>query len=214
MLDFVDIRITEMLCSRLCHELASPVGAINNGIEMIEEFDDSMLPEALPLIGSSAKLVAARLAFYRMAYGGAGAQAVASLADLKELANPYFAESRISVSWPGDGVVAPVFENGWGRLILNLLPLAADTLPRGGTLSVLFENEPTGIRAAMVAEGEGPRIKDECAQAMLPNACIGSLTPRSVHAYFVSRLSANLNSTVEIDEDVAGRVQFSVRLTR
>ena len=72
MLDFVDLRISELLSSRLCRELASPVGAINNGIEMIEEFDDSMLPDALPLIGSSAKMVAARLSFYRMPYGAAG----------------------------------------------------------------------------------------------------------------------------------------------
>ncbi|MDD9929471.1 MAG: hypothetical protein OXR03_26890 [Rhodospirillaceae bacterium] len=100
MLDFVDLRISELLSSRLCHELASPVGAINNGIEMIEEFDESMLPDALPLIGSSAKMVAARLAFYRMAYGAAGNQSIASFEDLVALADAYFDEGRCLTSAP------------------------------------------------------------------------------------------------------------------
>ena len=81
------------------------MGAINNGIEMIEEFDESMLPDALPLIGSSAKLVASRLSFYRMAYGAAGNQSIASFADLKDLANAYFDEGRTTLSWLDDPVL-------------------------------------------------------------------------------------------------------------
>ena len=81
------------------------MGAINNGIEMIEEFDESMLPDALPLIGSSAKMVAARLAFYRMAYGGAGIQSLASFSEIKDLANAYFTEGRTVLSWPDSPIL-------------------------------------------------------------------------------------------------------------
>ncbi len=214
MFECTDMQITGLLCSRLCHELAGPIGAINNGIEMIEEFDDSMLPDALPLIGASAKLVAARLSFYRMAYGAAGTQAVASVEDIMELANPYFSEGRIELFWPAESVDSPVFEDGWGRLFLNLLPLAADTLPRGGTLSTLIEDDSQGIRFFVIAEGEAPRIPDECDHAMSDGVRLEELTPRSVHAYFVSRLSNNLKSTIDVKSSTAGRIEFSVRLAR
>ncbi|NKB56604.1 MAG: hypothetical protein GKS00_09725 [Alphaproteobacteria bacterium] len=213
MLDFVDMRITELLCSRLCHELASPIGAINNGIEMIEEFDDSMLPDALPLIGSSAKLVAARLNFYRMAYGAAGNNSIASYSDMKQLADSYFEEGRTQLMWPGDPMV-PDLGNGWGKLLLNMLPLAADTLPRGGSLSVAFEEATASLRMSVTAEGEGPRISEECGQALLPETSPEILTPRSVHAYFVSRLAKQLQSALEVAQEGTGPIEFSARLTR
>ena len=213
MLDFVDLRISELLSSRLCHELASPVGAINNGIEMIEEFDDSMLPDALPLIGSSAKMVAARPSFYRMAYGAAGNQSIASFEDLVALADAYFDEGRTALSWP-NGSTLPAQEDGWAKLLLNMLPLAADTLPRGGDLTISLEELQGGVQIGLLAVGDGPRVSEECRLAMLPDASIDALTPRSVHAYFVTRLAARLETAIELDEDTPGRIAFSVRLTR
>ena len=211
MSEFVDMRLTELLCSRLCHELASPVGAINNGIEMIEEFDDSMLSDALPLIGSSAKFVAARLSFYRMAYGAAGTHSLGSFADVKELVEAYFADSRTKISWPTDATI-PELREGWGKLLLNLLSLAADTLPRGGVISVAFHDEADGHRLIVAAEGEGARISKECGEAMVPDVPLASLTPRSVHAYFVCRLSDRFGAGLCADDDASGRIVFTVRL--
>lgn len=210
MLDFVDIRISELLCSRLCHELASPVGAINNGIEMIEEFDDSMLPEALPLIGSSTKMAAARLAYYRMAYGAAGNQSIASFADLFALADAYFEEGRTVLSWPDPSGLPPL-EDGWAKLILNLLPLAAETLLRGGDLTVSFDHA-ADTRIGVRASGEGPRISEDCRHALAPDVDIDTLTARNIHAYFVTRLAMRLGSKIEIDESASGHIAFTVRL--
>lgn len=213
MQDFVDIRITELLCSRLCHELASPVGAINNGIEMVEEFDDSMIDEAMPLIGNSARMVASRLAFYRMAYGAAGNRSIASVAELIELADAYFAEGRTRLAWPTDPI-APELEDGWAKLLLNMLPLAADTLPRGGELAVSYHEETPGFRISVAASGVGARISDECDQAMKEGGSLDDLTPRSVHAYFVSRLARRLRSQLEVDAGGADRITFSALLSR
>ena len=213
MLDFVDLRISELLSSRLCHELASPVGAINNGIEMIEEFDESMLPDALPLIGSSAKMVAARLAFYRMAYGAAGNQSIASFEDLVALADAYFDEGRTALSWPSRQSL-PDMEDGWAKLLLNMLPLAADTLPRGGDLTISVEEGQDGVLMGLVAVGDGPRVSEECRLAMQPDVSLDALTPRSVHSYFVTRLAARLNTAIELDESLPDRITFSVRLAR
>jgi histidine phosphotransferase ChpT len=213
MIDFGDMRLTELLCSRLCHELASPVGAINNGIEMIEEFDDSMLPDALPLIGSSAKLVAARLSFYRMAYGSAGTTSIPSFGDMQSLADSYFEEARTSLVWP-NSPIAPELEDGWAKLLLNMLPLSADTLPRGGTLTISTDEADDGMRVAVTAMGETPRISDECRKAMAVDALTDGLTPRSVHAYFVCRLAQQLHSTLDVEEAVDGQITFSVQLKR
>ncbi len=213
MLVSVDIRVTELLCARVCHELASPIGAINNGIEMIEEFDDSMLPEALPLIGTSAKIAASRLNFYRMAYGGAGTNSIGSFSDLKELADAIFQESRITMRWPADGIV-PEFEDGCGKMLLNLFPLAAETLPRGGVLSVAVDDAGGGLRMIVSAEGEGPRISEELGLAMAPDAAIDTLTPRNIHAYFTTQLASRLDTRIDVDEGTEGRIAFSVILTR
>lgn len=213
MADFTDLRITELLSARLCHELASPVGAINNGIEMIEEFDDSMLPDALPLIGSSAKLVAARLTFYRMAYGSAGNQSIASFADVMDLANAYFEEGRTTLSWPENPVV-PEMDDGWAKLLLNLLPLAAETLPRGGGLTVSFDDEATALRMIVSAQGVSSRVSEECGRALVPGVSLDELTPRSIHAYFVTRLASRLETSIEIDDTVDDQILFSVRMSR
>jgi histidine phosphotransferase ChpT len=213
MSNYVDLRITELLSSRLCHEFASPIGAINNGIEMIEEFDESMLPDALPLIGSSAKMVAARLNFYRMAYGAAGNQSIVSFADLKYLANDYFNEGRTTLAWP-DSATLPMLEDGWGKLLLNMLPLAADTLPRGGDLMIMLDEKADKFRIAVASIGEGARISEECRSAMAPDVSLDTLTPRSIHAYFSSRLASRLSTSIKTDENTEGRIKFSVDLRR
>ena len=151
------------MSSRLCHELASPVGAINNGIEMIEEFDDPMLPDALPLIGSSAKLVASRLTFYLMSYGSAGNHSIASFGDLMDLANAYFEEGRTSLSWP-DIPIVPEMPDGAAKLLMNMQPLAAETLSRGGVLTVSLGNGAAALTMTVSAEGVSPRVSEECGQ--------------------------------------------------
>lgn len=202
-----------MLCARLCHELASPVGAINNGIEMIQEFDESMLPDAMPLIASSASLVAERLKFYRMAYGRAGTASIVSDAEVRELAAGYLSYSRCRLDWP-EGAGISEWSEGWGKLVLNLLPFATEILPRGGTIRIGFEDHAGHVGVSVIAEGEGARVPDECHAALEAGASVDGLTPRSVHAYFLTRLADRLSTRVVIDDSVAGQTTLSVLLAR
>jgi len=213
MADLLDLQVTELLCSRLCHELASPVGAINNGIEMIEEFDESMLPDALPLIGSSAKLVADRLKFYRMAYGRAGTRAVASDSEVRELAAAYLSDGRSTLDWPDEPAIAG-FSDGWGKVLLNLVPLATETLPRGGVIRFRFADGGDRLRVTVVSEGKGARIPEECLAALAPDADIGALTPRSVHAYFLALLVRRQGSEIAVESDVPDSLTLRVDLAR
>lgn len=211
--DLLDIRITELLCARLCHELASPVGAINNGIEMIQEFDESMLPDAMPLIASSASLVAERLKFYRMAYGRAGTASIVSDAEVRELAAGFLSDGRCRLEWP-EGAGISDWPEGWGKLVLNLLPFATETLPRGGTIRIGFEERAGDTRVAIIAEGEGALVPDECHSALEAGASVDDLTPRSVHAYFLARLADRLSTRVAVDDSIAGQATLSVLFVR
>lgn len=213
MTDFLDIRVTELLCSRLCHELASPVGAINNGIEMIEEFDESMLPEAMPLIGSSARLVAARLKFYRMAYGMAGTRSLVSQLEVRELAEAFLSDGRSSLEWTDNGE-AMELQDGFGKLLLNILPLAVETLPRGGVIGITLDSDTETLVMTVVAEGKDARIPEDCRMALAPDARVDDLTPRSVHSYFLARLADRMDSAIELDGNVEGRITLTARLAR
>jgi histidine phosphotransferase ChpT len=211
--DLLDFQVTELPCSRLCHELASPVGAINNGIEMIEEFDESMLPDAMPLIGSSARLVADRLKFYRMAYGRAGTRSVSSDSDIRDLAEAYLSDGRSTLDWPAPPAMAQ-YPDGWGKLLLNLVPLATETLPRGGAIRFRFADLGGKFRIAVECEGKGARIPEECLAALSPDVAIDALTPRSVHAYFLSRLARRMGSEVVVEAAKEDVLTLSMTLSR
>jgi histidine phosphotransferase ChpT len=68
----LDAKLMELMASRLCHDLASPVGAVMSGLELMQEFEDETADDALRLMGDSARIAARRLAFYRLAFGFAG----------------------------------------------------------------------------------------------------------------------------------------------
>ena len=104
----VDPRVLELLCSRLCHDLVSPVGAINNGVELMEELEGDMAGEAVGLVAESGRKAAARLRCFRLTYGAAGGQEGVPLEDGRQAAIDYLVGSKIALAWPpaGSGVVS------------------------------------------------------------------------------------------------------------
>src|SRR5215470_13153041 len=145
----VDLRVAELLCSRLCHELVNPIGAVANGVELIGELDGPADPEALALIGESARTAGARLQFYRLAYGLAtGSKADLTLAEAAVLAESVLASNRVRLDLPAADQES---ERGLGaraaKLLLNLLILASEALPRGGRVALAFA--PGGAEIAV-----------------------------------------------------------------
>jgi len=189
----IDLRIAELLSARLCHELVSPIGAINNGVELLED-DPDFAADAAGLIGQSAVQASRRLQFYRVAYGST-APLGAEIG--RKAAQDLFADGKITCDWPES--LAP--EVGV-KLVCNLLLVAAEALPRGGRL-VLAAGAPILIRA----EGEGARLPPH-----LPAALGWPLVPdrvdaRSVQAAFTAALAHRAGLAVTI-ETVAGGIVF------
>ena len=195
MADALDLRAAELLCSRLCHDLISPVAAINNGLELLGEDDGSSAAEISGLLTLSAGQAAGRLMFYRAAYGLGGDQADSlTIADLAALVEGLVERDKIAFRWPraGDTVLGRM----GSKLLLNAAVLALEALPRGGRVSVALEGEPP---AALVidAEGTGAAIRPEVAEALRADADVESLTARSVHGYFTAWLARSRGGLIE-----------------
>lgn len=190
----IDLKIAELLAARLCHELVSPIGAINNGVELLED-DPDFAADATGLIGQSAIQATRRLQFYRVAYGSTAPLAV----ELGRKATlDLFADGKIACDWP-EMSMAEV------KLACNLMLVAAEALPRGGRLT-LVAADPLEIKA----EGEGARLP-----AHLPDALSGALAAdavdaRSVQAAFTGALARRLRLRPVIETTATGAFVFKL----
>ncbi|MGQ0674775.1 MAG: histidine phosphotransferase family protein [Rhodospirillales bacterium] len=205
-----ELKLAELLCSRLCHDLVSPVGAVNNGIELMEEFGGDSA-EAMALIASSGRQAARRLQFYRVAFGQAGTQIAQPIADVRELLDGIFEGGKLSLKWDPTDAAAPAIV-GWGKLLCNLVSLAAESLPRGGTLTVAVAAAPDRARLEVAAGGQGCRLVDELRQALDPAATIEGLSPRGVQPFFTARLAERMGGKLEVAGPDADRMTFAATI--
>ena len=185
----VDMRIVELLTARLCHELIGPITAVNNGAELLGEDDRGFSRDALALVEDSAQRAAARLEFYRFAYASSGDRALAGPPP-QELAAGFFATTAIACDYPPAVRELPT---PWQKLACNLLLIGAEALPRGGRMSLSVRSAASGP-AAVGVEATGPRaaLSAEGLAALSLTASPGSLTSRTVQAYFTGLLARGL----------------------
>src|SRR6266567_799535 len=132
-LDALDL--AALLCSRVCHDLISPTGAIVNGLEVLEDGADAETKTfALDLIKKSARTASARLQFCRLAFGAAGsAGAEIDLGDAEAMARGFIEDGKITLTWNLPRLLLP---KNRVKLLLNMLVIAQQTIPRGGTLTI------------------------------------------------------------------------------
>lgn len=205
-------RITELLCSHLCHELISPVTAVNNGLELIGAGAGGLETEAIELTRHSAAEASRRLQFYRLAYGhAAGFDAARGLAEARDLSKGLLAGSKIGLEWSDGGVTGAQIGKAGVKLLLNLVALAREALPRGGTIAVALGGAP-GFACTVAAGGAGARLTPEIQAAMASGAAVENLTPRTVHAYLVAAIAGRLGADLAVDSGTADKVAFRVRL--
>ena len=207
------VDLASLLCSRLCHDLMSPVGALSNGLELLEdESDPDMRDKCLELLSDSARATANKLKFFRLAFGAGGA--FGTEIDTKEaqaaLAGLFGPERRIELHWVvGD----PTLPKGAVKLLLNLALLAGDALVRGGTLHVAAERSDEGIELAV--RGEGPRIllDPELRQALTdPGA--KAIEARAAGAWLANALAREGGGRIQLSDASDEALMIGVTLPR
>jgi histidine phosphotransferase ChpT len=149
--------LAALLCSRVCHDLISPVGAVVNGIEVMEDdADEQTKAFAVELIKKSATTASARLQFCRIAFGAAGsAGAAIDTGDAEGVARGMMEDDKTRLSWNLPRVLLP---KNRVKLLLNLLLLAGGTIPRGGSLAVESIGEGDGMGFKITSTGLNARI--------------------------------------------------------
>jgi histidine phosphotransferase ChpT len=196
-------RLAELLCSRLCHDLAGAVGAVSAGAELLAEEGPAspMAAEAVSLLADSAASMTARLKFLRLALGSSSSSAPA---EARPLAHAYlekgYPQGEWKLDWPADLGVAESPDHA--KLLLNMLCLAQDCLPRGGTIHVRPQE------ASVTARGDTVTVA-ESVQGLTAGELAG-LGPRAGQGAYAAFLAARLGGTVAWTQG-AGEIAFSVR---
>jgi histidine phosphotransferase ChpT len=149
--------LAALLCSRVCHDLINPVGAVINGIEVIEDdADEQTRTFALELIKKSATTASARLQFARIAFGAAGsAGASIDTGDAETVARGMMEDDKTKIAWKLPRVL---LAKNRVKLLLNMLLLAAGTIPRGGTITVEPIGEGDALSFRLTTAGLNARI--------------------------------------------------------
>src|SRR5450631_880569 len=179
--------LAALLCSRVCHDLISPTGAIVNGLEVLEESkDEETKVFALDLIRKSARTASARLQFCRLAFGAAGSSgAQIDLGDAQAMARGHLEDGKTTITWNLPRVLLP---KNRVKLLLNMLVIAQQTIPRGGVLAVdpIGEGEAIGFR--VVASGLNARLPQNIAD-LLSLGHAGSVDAHAVQPYYTRLLA-------------------------
>ncbi len=209
----LDIRVVELMCSRLCHDLVSPIAAINNGVELIQEVDEDMADEAMALVAQSGGRAAALLRLFRLAFGAAGAQSSITLADAKEAAAAYLAGPKLALDWrvPEQVAQAPA-PAGSAKVLLNLFVVACDALIHGGVITVTCEGSGADRHLVAVAAGRGATLSAEAAAALAGLTPVEALTPRTVQAFAAGAFARHYGLAIGHDDAAPDTIRLTLSL--
>jgi len=192
--------LAALLCSRLCHDLLSPVGALSNGLELLaEERDPEMRQRCHELLEQSARISADKLKFFRLAYGAAGGFGEEVPTDEpQELIRALVAgNGRIDLQW---AVNDPTLPKAAVKVLLNLSAIAIDALVRGGTLAVGAERRGSATEIAVRASGPRVAFDANIGKALDGSLDLAELSGRTAPAHLI-RLLVN---------ERGGGVQFAL----
>jgi histidine phosphotransferase ChpT len=170
--DIDPLELAALIASRVCHDIISPVGAIVNGLEVLEEEkDESMREFAMDLVQKSARQASAKLQFSRLAFGASGgAGTEIDMVDAGRCTAALMEREKAELDWR---VAAPLLPKLHAKLLLNLLIIALNSVARGGRISVTAEREGEETVMRVVADGDRAKlpagVREVIAEGAMPN---------------------------------------------
>ena len=189
--------LAALLCSRVCHDLISPVGAIVNGLEVLDEkeSDEETKTFALDLIRKSARTASARLQFCRIAFGAAGsAGAQIDLGDAQTTARGFIEDDRTKLTWNLERLLLP---KNRVKLLLNMLIIATQAIPRGGVLTVDPIGSGDTLSFKVTATGTNIRVPPTL-PPLLAGTNETAVDAQGIQAHYTGLLARSCDLTVNM----------------
>ena len=202
-----DIEFAALMVSRVCHDLVGPLGAVVNGLEVLEdERDAAMRADALKLVSSSAEQALARIQFMRIAFGAAGsAGAELDLGEVGRLITGLLSGGRVSLEW---NVPRAYWGKDWAKLLMNATLMAADCLPRGGTVTVDAAAEGAAPGFHIRAVSPHAKVPDDVIRTIRGEPTENPPDARAIQPVLTSKLSATVGANLSI---AAGEGQVELK---
>ncbi|HET7409453.1 MAG TPA: histidine phosphotransferase family protein [Paracoccaceae bacterium] len=193
--------LAALLASRLCHDIISPVGAVQSGLELLDEMPDD--PESMALVRNSTRSAVAKLQFARIAYGASGSTtAQIDLGDARTAAEGFMGFERANLVWNGERAYVP---KNIAKLILNLLVVANASVPRGREITVDVESLEPAARIILRATGTPLRVPAKFRALINGEGLSEPIDAHAVQPYYALLLAkeAGMTVTLETSEDCA-----------
>lgn len=191
------LKLAELLCTRLCHDLTGPIGAIANGAEFLTGEDGAKMQDmAVELINTSAAQAVARLQFYRRAYGRINDDGEANLESLRKIINDFFMDGKVTLDWPDAHTHASGVSISYkmGRLLINFIIIASAALLRGGVVAVRLEAGEGTKTVKVIASGKSVKWDSEIEKVLSEDVPLELLSPKTIQAYQTRLLAEELNA--------------------
>lgn len=206
-----DVDFASLLCSRLCHDLVSPVGALANGIEILaDETDPDMRAQCLQLLADSAQQTANRLKFFRLAFGaGGGFSEQVDVREAQAAIQGMFAADKVKLDWL---VTLPALPKVAVKVLLNLSLIAGDALLRGGALRIAAERAEDQVELVVRAEGPRLLLGEDLRLTLTGDPASFEATPRVAPALLVRQLLGHSGATLRLLEPEPGVLVFGAQL--
>ena len=192
-----EIEFSALMVSRVCHDLVGPLGAVVNGLEVLEdEHDATMRDDAIKLVTSSANQALARIQFMRIAFGAAGsAGAQLDLGEIGRLIAGLLEGGKVKLEWK---VPHAYWGKDWAKLLMNATLLGADSLPRGGLVTVVAGEDANTPNFRIVASGQGARITEDVGRTLRGEELAGPVDARGIQPQLTYRLARSVNAGLTV----------------
>jgi histidine phosphotransferase ChpT len=201
--------VLELLASRICHDLISPVGAVHNGIEFLQDMGEGE-GEAVGLISHSAGQASAKLQAFRFAYGAGGRDPNIKPEDVfNTFENLISTDGKVTQEWDPHGPIG--FDNippGFCKILMGVLILSIECMPRGGNVVVEADTKPDTTK--IVIRGDDVTVRDNMQEALNLTLPVDKLEPRSVHAYVTSVLASLYGFWIELAEQGSNEITLKI----
>jgi histidine phosphotransferase ChpT len=210
MADFIELKATDlaaMLCSRVCHDLINPVGAIGNGLEVLADPTQSAMADgAQELIASAAKQARAKLEFARLAYGASSTAGTDfDTRECERVARIYFEIEKADLDWQVPLILLPKHK---AKLMMNMLLIAAMAVPRGGVVTAKVEGA-AGAEVFTFTSKSDPEKRQKTlmpsgAEGLLFGSPEGGVDARGIQPFYTGILArmTDMELKIGIENDV------------